>query len=303
MIHEFWLWQVPEYADWGWIIALYLFLGGVGGGAYVTAAAAEVLGKGYEGIARAGAYLSPFILIIGSAILLVDLGDPVRGIMVPVVFVNPTSWMAIGAWLLLILIVLGIFYAITWKIGASREKRLKLAVIGAPIGVAVGAYTGFLLSAAEFVPLWHTTLIPLLFTISALSTGLVGTCLLAMLPFFGESIPELQKGTTLFSRLDAGLIIAELAVILVLLEVLESAGGAALISLNLMTTGEYAAPFWGGVIFLGLLVPLFCRGVSLLRKTLRARYVAFEFGLVLLGGLVLRFVIIFAAVKQPIVIP
>lgn len=303
MIYEFWLWHIPEYESWGWIIALYLFLGGVGGGAYVTAALAEVLGKGYEGISRAGAYLSPFVLTIGSTLLLFDLGDPVRGIMVPIVFVNPTSWMAIGAWLLLILIVLGVFYAIAWKTGASRSKRLKLAVIGAPIGVAIGAYTGFLLSAADFVPLWDTTLIPLLFTISAMSTGLAATCILAMLPFFGESITELQKGTTLFSRFDTGLIIAEIAVILVLIKALESAGGAALTSLNLMTTGEYALPFWGGVIVVGLVIPLYFRIVSLVKKSIRARYLAFEFGLVLVGGLVLRFVIIFAAVKQPIVIP
>jgi formate-dependent nitrite reductase membrane component NrfD len=303
MLNEQWLWHAPEYAHWGWIIALYLFLGGVGGGAYVTAAVAEILGKKYEGIAKAGAYLSPAVLIFGSVLLLFDLGDPIRGILVPITFVNPTSWMAIGAWLLLILIILGVIYAAAWQKGASRSIRLILAIIGAPIGIAVGAYTGFLISVVEFVPFWYTDLIPLLFTISAMSTGLAGACLLALSPRFGVVSPELEEGTSLFSKLDALLIIAEIVVIAVFIQTVSAIGGAASISVNLVTAGKYAIAFWGGVILLGLLIPLAFTAVSLVKRSLEAKHLTYEFGLVLFGGLVLRFVILYGAVKQPIVIP
>lgn len=303
MLNEQWLWQAPEYAHWGWIIALYLFLGGVGAGAYVTAAAAELLGKKYEGIAKAGAYLSPAVLIFGSVLLLFDLGDPIRGMLIPISFVNPGSWMAIGAWLLLILIVLGVIYAAAWQRGAPRSVRLVLAIIGAPVGVAVGAYTGYLISVVEFVPFWYTDLIPLLFTISAMSTGLAGACLLALTPKFGVLTSDVEEGSSLFSKLDALLIIAEIAVIAIFIKTVAAVGGAALTSVNLVTAGKYAIAFWGGVILLGLVVPLLFTGISLLKKSLAAKHLTYEFGLVLFGGLVLRFVILYGAVKQPIVIP
>lgn len=303
MLNEQWLWHAPEYAHWGWIIALYLFLGGVGGGAYTTAAIAEILGKKYEGIARAGAYLSPAVLIFGSALLLIDLGDPLRGILIPLAFINPGSWMAIGAWLLLILIVLGVIYAAAWQKGSPRSVRLALAVIGAPIGIAVGAYTGFLISVVEFVPFWHTDLIPLLFTVSAMSTGLAGACLLALSSRFRGPTGDIEEGASLFSKIDALLIIAELAVIVVFIQTVSAVGGAATTSVNLVTAGKYAIAFWGGVIILGLLMPLTFTAVSVLRKSLEAKHLTYEFGLVLFGGLVLRFVILYGAVKQPIVIP
>lgn len=303
MLNEQWLWQAPEYAHWGWIIALYLFLGGVGGGAYVTAAIAEILGKRYEGIAKAGAYLSPAVLIFGSVLLLFDLGNPIRGILIPITFVNPGSWVAIGAWLLLILIILGVIYAAAWQKGSPRSVRLVLAVIGAPIGIAVGAYTGFLISVVEFVPFWHTDLIPLLFTISAMSTGLAGACILALSPRFGVLTSDVEGGASVFSKLDALLIIAEIVIIAVFIQTVSAVGGAATTSVNLVTAGKYAIFFWGGVILLGLLIPLAFTAVSTLRKSLEAKHLTYEFGLVLFGGLVLRFVILYGAVKQPLVIP
>jgi formate-dependent nitrite reductase membrane component NrfD len=211
--------------------------------------------------------------------------------------------MAIGAWLLLILIILGAIYAAAWYTGASRSVRLVLGIIGAPVGVAVGVYTGFLISVVEFVPVWHTDLIPLLFTISAMSTGLAGACLLALTPRFGVRTSELEEGTSFFSKLDALLIIAEIAVIAVFIQTVSAAGGAATTSVNLVTAGKYAVAFWGGVVLLGLLMPLSFTAVSLLKKALEAKHLTYEFGLVLFGGLVLRFVIIYGAVKQPIVIP
>jgi formate-dependent nitrite reductase membrane component NrfD len=242
-------------------------------------------------------------LIIGTTLLLFDLGDPLRGMVVPMTYINPTSWMAVGAWFLLILISLGVLNIIYWHMGASSGKRFKLGILGIPLGLAVATYTGYLLSAAPFVPLWHTDLLPLLFTISAMSTGIAATCFLALIPrFFGEITSELKEGATVFSKIDALLIIAEIVVIAIFLTTVKAVGGAGSASVHLVTAGRYAVFFWGGVVFLGLLAPL-ALSISGFKKSLRAKYLTLEFGLVLLGGLILRFVILYGAIKQPIVIP
>jgi formate-dependent nitrite reductase membrane component NrfD len=308
MINEFWLWQVPGYAHWGWKIALYLFLGGVGGGAYATAAVAEYLArryenKGYEAIARAGGYLGLSVLIVGSVVLLLDLGDPIRGILVPISYINPSSWMAVGAWLLLFLIILGLGYVYAWRKGTPGDTRYRLALVNGLLGIGVAAYTGFLLKGAPFVPLWHTNLLPLLFTVSAMSTGLAGACLLALVPSFAQRTPELEEGTSLFSRLDGVLIVAELLVIAVFVKMVAGTSATGLQSVSLITRGQYAPAFWGGVIALGLVLPLLLAWLSHLRESLKSRILPLEFTFVLFGGAVLRYVILYGAIKQPIVIP
>jgi formate-dependent nitrite reductase membrane component NrfD len=300
MLYELWPWKIPEYAPWGWIVALYLFLGGVGGGSYVTAAVADLLGKEkYHDIVKSGAIISPIVLIVGSILLLADLGDPLRGILVPIAFVNPTSWMAWGAWFLLVLIILGIIYAYAIFAGKDRSLRLKIAIPGLILGVAVGAYTGFLLSVLRFVPLWHTNLLPLLFTISAMSTGIAAAL---FFPLLSRVTSEKMDAFHKFSIADDILVALELIFIALLIAVV-SKNEFGMESVRIITSGTYALPFWIGVIGIGLVVPLVLSGISLtLAKTSRALPLL-EFFCILVGGVVLRFIIVYAAVKQPIFFP
>lgn len=297
---ELWVWQVPEYALWGSVIAVYLFLGGVGGGAYVAAAIAEIKGGKYEAIARTGSYISPIVLIVGSGLLLFDLANPLKGILIPVTFLNPKSWMAWGAWLLLILIILGVIYANAWRTGKSKGYRLGLAIIGLPIGIAVGAYTGFLLRVLQFVPLWHTTLLPLLFTISAMSTGIAATGFLTLVSQIAEKSKGKAEAIHKFSIADDILIILEIVVIAAFILTMKAGPEAARTSISLITSSRYALPFWGGVIIIGLILPLLLSSSLTMAKKYSEKVVYVEFGGVLIGGLILRLLIIAAAVKQPL---
>jgi formate-dependent nitrite reductase membrane component NrfD len=55
--------------EWRWLIALYLFLGGVGAGAYTIAAINSFLGKALEPSTIVGLWISFPALIIGSLCL------------------------------------------------------------------------------------------------------------------------------------------------------------------------------------------------------------------------------------------
>ena len=64
--------------EWGWLIAIYLFLGGVGAGAYTIAAINSFMGEGAGLSTTIGLWISFPALMVGSACLLADLGSPGR---------------------------------------------------------------------------------------------------------------------------------------------------------------------------------------------------------------------------------
>jgi formate-dependent nitrite reductase membrane component NrfD len=64
--------------EWGWWIAIYLFLGGIGGGGYTIGAANRLVGEGAEASTMFGLWIGFPALAIGSICLLADLGSPPR---------------------------------------------------------------------------------------------------------------------------------------------------------------------------------------------------------------------------------
>ncbi|MGQ9666703.1 MAG: NrfD/PsrC family molybdoenzyme membrane anchor subunit, partial [Anaerolineae bacterium] len=63
---------------WGWLVAIYLFLGGMGAGSLLTAAIVELTGDRYKHAfcptTLIGASVSGPLVIIGSLLLIFDLG-------------------------------------------------------------------------------------------------------------------------------------------------------------------------------------------------------------------------------------
>ena len=63
---------------WGWLIAIYLFLGGMGAGSFLTAALVELSGHRYRHeycpTSLIGAGVSGPLLAVGTVLLIFDLG-------------------------------------------------------------------------------------------------------------------------------------------------------------------------------------------------------------------------------------
>ena len=62
--------------QWGWLIAVYLFIAGAGAGAYLTGAIAGFLGPAWDSVARIGVLLGWPSVFVGSILLILDLGSP-----------------------------------------------------------------------------------------------------------------------------------------------------------------------------------------------------------------------------------
>jgi len=161
--------------DWGWLVAIYLFLGGVGAGAYTIAAINQFLGKSTEMSTALGLSIGFPALLIGTLFLLADLGTPKNAILAGM---RPgSSWIARGFWIISVFMVLAFLHSSlqlftdlgkTGEVGAVLSA---LAVTGIVFAISTMAYTGILLGASKGIPFWRSGVVPVIFVISALVTG------------------------------------------------------------------------------------------------------------------------------------
>ena len=161
--------------EWGWWIAIYLFLGGIGGGAYTIGAVNWLIGSGAEASTTIGLWIGFPALAIGSVCLLADLGSPTRAILAGM---KPgTSWMARGFWIISVFMILAFLHFLLHLFTGmgdtpgGRSFLSILSVAGIVFAVGTMAYTGILLSASKGIPFWRSGVVPVVFVVSALVTG------------------------------------------------------------------------------------------------------------------------------------
>jgi formate-dependent nitrite reductase membrane component NrfD len=282
---------------WQWLIVFYFFLGGLAGGSYFLAALIDTFGRSEDRpLARIG-YLVAFPCIAMSGVLLsVDLGRPLRfwhmliqrNTFEPMF--KPWSPMSIGSWALAIF---GLFATISFvlalvdsglapswvpRVRVANVVRRAVAIVGGIFGFYVAGYTGVLLSVTNR-PIWSDTpLLGMLFIVSAASTSAALMILLAHRA--GWRTP----GVADLHRLDAWMIAFEL---LVLIATIVSLGPVMRAWVNV-----WGALLLVGVILCGLVVPLL---LTWRPGWLRDANVTATAVFVLVGGFLLRYVIVFSS--------
>ncbi|MBI2358787.1 MAG: polysulfide reductase NrfD [Deltaproteobacteria bacterium] len=317
------LWQ----HKWGltFHIPWYLFLGGLAGGTMTIAALADLLAGTRErpqSFARAAAYITVPTIILGGLSLTFHLGKPERGFAFPLFFTNYQSWMTIGGWIIGVFAPLSLAYAAAWYFNVGRRVRVVMAAVGVPLGVLMSLYTGFLLSATWavpggrwYVPLWDSRYLPVLFVLSGLSTGL-GACGLGVLvagrlgrPSSGSGTPEETWAVArLASAADVAAILVEGAWVYLFLASLGVGTLGQQLAFTLLTKGELAPWFWWGFVATGLAAPLLGSGMHAIGERIfhsRLGWILYvKFVLVLVGGLMLRYVIVWGGdLKAPLTFP
>lgn len=309
--------------EWAYLIVSYLFLGGLSAGLYFVSALASLLqengeDRAYKRIARIGALLAPRPVVVGCFLLIFDLGRWYRFWKL-FVHVEWTSPMSLGSWLLVAFSLVSLVYFYSWLTAEQRiwifsriPRRLGflqrlnrdlsgqqrvLALIGLPISVGVGIYTGVLLGAVQSRPFWNTNLVAQLFLFSALSTG----CALIMLVLAWKHEPADSSGLRLLYTLDVTLMTLEFFIVVPYIVHGQLSVQAVKDSLALILGGPFTLLFWVFFLGLGLLLPLGIEvfeslPVLLSRATAHynQRLTAVTAVLVLAGGFLLRYIFVFA---------
>ena len=277
--------SVAQYTKiiWGWEIAVYLFLAGLSAGALISAILVKWrsnLSQGYDGIMKAGAVIALPAISLGLALLIVDLGKPLSFWLLMLHF-NLNSVMSIGVILLSIYsIFMTIFGVVIFKKELLEYSLTAWAVkpflfivewfekagrwfdwIMVVLALGIAAYTGFLLSALVAKPLLNVPLLPVLFLVSGISSG-VAACIALSVTVFKESVRESNLKYLL--SLDTKLIPTELFILFVMFTGLFNMGGQyAVVGHQALTIGIWAKVFWFGIIGVGLIGPLLVIAFSL----------------------------------------
>ena len=254
--------------------------------------------------------ITPFLLAIGMVFLFLDLELKEHMLRFYMTFqpLSPMSW---GSWLLLFVFPAMIAFALSAVpdsvLDGMSEGALKnlihkfrphmrfLAKINFVLGIALAIYTGILLSSFMARPLWNSSILPILFVNSGLSTGAAMMILMA----------RRNSVKLFFTKMDIWLIFSEITVLVLLFYGQYSAAEASRESIMpFFSLTSQHFPYFISVVTLSIILPL---AIVLKFLEVGGEHSAdvpltfkqkFEMNtsaiLVLLGGVIIRFALVYA---------
>lgn len=282
---------------WDGVVAVDLFFAGMGAWAFVFSV---VLGWGNERCRKLKTYgmVAAFVAVaLGALILAVDakagIQDPLRFFYLFTNFGSVMTWgvLFISAFLLVCLVCVILRLR-------KRNASAWLEIVGCVLALCVAAYTGVLLGSSDSYPLWNIAVLPLLFLASAAYTGLA---LVGLIGWFVDR--EDLAASSLPGKLCLILPVAVAVLLAALLAVASSAAGSAAAagaqSVAGLLTGDHAVLFWLGAVVVGIVAPLALEAWGAASRRSGKSDVAWrlpvEFVCILLGGFVLRYLVVVAA--------
>jgi len=289
--------------EWGWQVAVYLYLAGIGSGSLALGILMGWLDYTPHPL-RPILLWGPVLVAIGALFLVLKLGIKRRFLNT---VLNPkTSWLSRGFYILSMCIIVGvIIFGISilpsFGIDISNWSSLLLAldVIGFILALATAIYTGILIQSVRYVPLWNTSLLPTLFTVSALSTGAIASILSALGYYF--LIPSAEYPSQLIDiliRIEQALLMIEAIVLFLYLlfrYTAEEEEGKS--SVRLLLSGNLKMVFWAGIIVSGFCFPAILEIIHALFH--EQHFILFLTGaFVLTGGFFLRYGVVYAGIKE-----
>lgn len=288
-----WFSKSPE---WGLLIVVYFFLGGIAGGAAFLSGLLDLFGNRLDRrMTSIGYWIALIAIIISAPLLIFDLTQPGRfwhmiwksntgGLMF-----KPYSAISIGIWIITVFAIFIILASaaaladvgiLPRPISALGEGATgKIIALGCVIlGAAVAGYTGLVLTDTNR-PLWSDTVwITLLFLLSGISAGGAAMVLFGWRQTHPGSVRWIEQMEGFSS-------IVELIVLAVIAATIWTV-------VSVVWSGVWAAVLLVGVVLLGILVPLILYARP---RLFGASTIPVAAILVLLGSFLLRTVVILSS--------
>jgi len=308
----------PHLEVWGSVIALYLFFGGLAAGLLFFANFFYLKGKAdfMPMTVKVAPIIAPIIIILGLVLLVYDLHHWLYfwQLFLHVRMESPMSW---GAWTLSIIMIPAILWPLSylddtieylqnrnpkckliglftwannlikklpvlpWVMNLFNNNKKVIAYLTIYLSIILGVYTGILLSAFNARPLWNSAILGPLFLTSGVSTAA------ALIMWLSNDHSERK----MYSQIDLFLIAVELFFIIHLFMGMLSGGVAQVEAAQLFLGGPYTAVFWVLIVGMGLVVPAVLEIMELSGFHIPIGIPAF---LILMGGLIFRFIMVYA---------
>jgi formate-dependent nitrite reductase membrane component NrfD len=289
----------PYVHVWGWEIPVYLWLGGWVAGMMIITGYFLLGGRHTRRSPLLSALpgIGLVLLSLGMLSLFLDLEHKlyVWRLYTTFEWTSPMSW---GSWILLIVYPVLI---LTWlvrppliledvsqtveristRFQANRPVVRALGITSMVVGVALGVYTGVLLSSLGARPLWNSGALGILFLASGMSAAAA----------FAHLVTPALDERALMVRIDNVVLAAELGLLALLLMGLLAGSAPQVEAAKLFLGGVFTAPFWVLVVGLGIVIPLI---IQILAARHFIQHTPIAPIMVMAGGLALRWVIVSA---------
>jgi len=299
---------------WNWPIGIYLFLLGISVG--MVAIAILLKRRLPEGqlaadnnVIKATALFAPLTVMTGLLILVFHLTMPFTFWRL-MIFYSPTSVMSIGVMLFqvymaVLILWLAIIYSrlieklltgrfnwinglVKWISGFEKPIETFLLIIA----LALGAYTGFLLSALKTYPMLNNPVLPILFMFSGLSSGAAAIVLFST-TVFKESTHSRSLGFV--HKIETPVVWFELFLLATFFVGLYFGGGAKTASvIAALAGGFWSTIFWFAIIGIGIVVPLLLNAIVSDNVKHNKGYLVLVSCMSLFGTMLLRLFVLYA---------
>lgn len=292
------LYNIFHQDAFGLNIAMYIYLTGVSAGSFILSTLAYGFGlRQYKPLGKVGVVVATIVLVIAPLFLLFHVGMPYRAwhLFVYLNLASPITW---GSFLLILYPINCIIYGYFMFKENMKLTRI-FALIGIPLAVSVHGYTGFILAFGKARALWNTALMPILFLVSAVISGIALMILVFIIKerFFSKEKEIDRELVFSLGKLLAWMIVFDLFLVACDLIVLSISHADAQAAAHLLLRGKFSFLFLVVENLLGKIVPFILLAVPRLR-TLATTIVASI--LVVVGIFFMRYVVVLAGEFLPL---
>jgi len=280
-------------------IAAYFYLTGLSAGSFIISTLAYGFGMvRFKPIGKIGVVMATLLLMAAPMILLVDLEQPLRfwHLIFYLRITSPITW---GTFLLSLYPLNCMVYGYFMFKGDLKRTKV-FGLLGIPLALMVHGYTGFILALGKARVLWNTAIMPPIFLVSAMVSGLALMILVVLVKdhiIRREKDPDRSLVNALAKFLAASIVL-DLLLIGIDLTVLLTSTTEAYKAAQMLLAGQFSRLFLGGEILLGSVLPLFLILFPWTRRWSPALAVA---ALLVMGGIfAMRCIMVIGGLSVPL---
>jgi Ni/Fe-hydrogenase subunit HybB-like protein len=293
------LYNVFPQETFGTLIAVYFYLTGLSAGSFVLSTLAFVFGmEKFKPIGKIGVILATLFLVMAPLALLVHVGQPFKAwhLFVHLNITSPITW---GSFLLTLYPINCVIYGFFMFRGNKPKTRL-FGTIGIPLAIFVHGYTGFILALGKARALWNTALMPFLFLISAMVSGIALMILISIVKdrFFSKEKTVNRELVFGLGQLLVAMILIDLFLVLSDVLVLLVSHAEAQEVAHLILTGKFSFYFLVVENLMGKIIPAI---ILLVPRFRNLTTVTVASVLVVVGIFFMRYVVVVGGEFLPLV--
>ncbi len=293
------IYNVEHEMPLGIPIATYFYLTGLSAGSFIISTMAYGFGMvRFKPLGKIGVSMATLLLMAAPMILLIDLEQPLRfwHLIVYLRITSPITW---GTFLLSLYPMNCMVYGYFMFKGDLKKTKI-FGLVGIPLALMVHGYTGFILALGKARVLWNTAIMPPIFLVSAMVSGIALMILVVIVKDFvlwRKKDPDRSLIYTLGNFLVAAIFL-DLILIGMDLSVLLTSTTEAYRAAHMLLNGRFSLLFLGIEVGLGSVLPLLLLLFPFTRRSIPVFALASI--LVMVGIFAMRCIMVIGGLSLPL---